>query len=73
MKDIVEELRAMAKLWEERKAPWDETTLLHSAAAEIERMRKAEGNPYAQGYGGGPSFADIVKDLKLHLRGQTDG
>lgn len=43
VKDIVEELRAMAKLWEERKASWDETTLLHSAAAEIERLRKAEG------------------------------
>ena len=42
MRDNVEDLRAMAKLREERKAPWEETTLLYSAAAEIERLRKVE-------------------------------
>ena len=65
----------MAKLWEERKAPWDETTLLHSAAAEIERLRGPYNPALAMQNVGtdGRTFAEMVKGMKHYLRGETDG
>ncbi len=75
MKDIVEELRAEAEKHcspDNRSVPL--VALLLNAAAEIERLRGPYNPALAMQNVGtdGNTFAEIVKNMKHHLRG-SDG
>ncbi len=68
MKDIVDELRVEAEMHclpDNKSVPL--VTLLLNAAAEIERLR------HNVSVIASPSFAEMVKDMKHHLRGTPDG